>query len=166
MKESTRAVEIVTDLNRVLAMVAQVKAGDQVAYYAEAVARPDIDVFVVTENGVDAGWCLCNWGAKYDVYARLAAPEIQDLNVLPPFRRAGLATLLIGHCETKARAKHCTHVGISFGLTKEYGAAQRLYFKLGYIPDGLGLMYDRKPVAYADTVKADDDLTLMLLKPL
>lgn len=57
-------------------------------------------------------------------------------------------------------------MGIAFGLHSSYGAAQRLYIKLGYIPDGQGATYDRKQIAYGDFKPVDDDLCLMLMKAL
>ncbi len=42
---------------------------------------------------------------------------------------------MIRECERIVRHKGHPH---GFGLTPDYGAAQRLYPKLGYIPDGRG----------------------------
>jgi hypothetical protein len=50
------------------------------------------------------------------------------------------------------------------GLSADYGAAQRLYHKLGYEPDGNGVTYDRAPVTPGQKYPLDDDLALMLVK--
>ncbi len=64
-------------------------------------------------------------------------PEIQDLNVLPPFRRKGIATMLLDRAEAEVACRSDV-VGIGVGLHPGYNDAQRLYVKRGYIPDGLG----------------------------
>ncbi len=57
-------------------------------------------------------------------------------------------------------------VGIGVGLTVDYGAAQRIYVKRGYIPDGCGLMTSGHPVAYFQSILVDDDLRLYFTKNL
>jgi hypothetical protein len=57
-------------------------------------------------------------------------------------------------------------VGIGVGLYADYGSAQRMYFRRGYLPDGRGLMYDWKPVPPGELVRLDDDATLMFTKSL
>ena len=47
-----------------------------------------------------------------------------------------------------------------------FGAAQRLYCKLGYIPDGNGVTYDREAVRAGDMRAVDDLLCLMMVKAL
>lgn len=113
-----------------------------------------------------AAYGILNWAPKYQLYARANIPEIQDLNVHPGMRRRGIATAMIEYCEDKARNKGYSDIGISFGLHASYGPAQRLYFKLGYMPDGQGATYDRKIVDFGTRVPMDDDLCLMLVKPL
>jgi hypothetical protein len=68
--------------------------------------------------------------------------------------------------ETIALDQGAEKIGISVGLTKDYGPAQRLYFKLGYMPDGNGISYDREGITYGQTYVADDDLCLMMIKEL
>ena len=65
--------------------------------------------------------------------------------------------------EIDAGAKGKT-VGIGVGLYDGYGAAQKLYVKRGYIPDGQGITYNYKPVAYGEKVPLDDDLVLWFTK--
>lgn len=56
--------------------------------------------------------------------------------------------------------------GIGVGMTPDYGAAQILYVKRGYIPDGRGLTKDGLPLVYGGQVTIDDSLTLYFLKSL
>ena len=57
-------------------------------------------------------------------------------------------------------------IGLGVGLFMDYGAAQRLYFRLGYQPDGRGLIFDNKILSYGDKVIFDDELCLFLTKNL
>jgi hypothetical protein len=57
-------------------------------------------------------------------------------------------------------------VGIGVGMDADYGAAQRLYVKRGYVPDGAGLLYGNHPVRFGETVRVDDELCLRLTKVL
>ena len=56
--------------------------------------------------------------------------------------------------------------GIGFGLYADYGAAQQMYVRRGYIPDGRGIAYDGKPVPPGQQVTVDDNLVLYLVKRL
>ena len=122
--------------------------------------------FVMSVGGQVIGYCLLNLAPKYKPYARLEIPEIQDLNVLPDYRRRGFGRQIITHCESVARERGFEQIGISFGLDSSYGAAQRLYVQMGYVPDGLGVTYDREFVRAGDIRAVDDDLCLMLIKDL
>ena len=62
-------------------------------------------------------------------------PGIQDLAVAEQHRRLGVGTRLIRALEVAARSRGYSQVGIGFGLYRDYGAAQRLYIRLGYIPE-------------------------------
>ena len=51
-------------------------------------------------------------------------------------------------------------------LNSEYGPAQRLYVKRGYVPDGKGVYYEEKVCETNAICKNDDELTLCLVKEL
>ena len=68
--------------------------------------------------------------------------------------------------ELIAAAKRASNVGIGVGMGADYGAAQRLYVRLGYVPDGRGVTYAALPVKRGDRVVVDDDLVLYLTKRL
>jgi GNAT superfamily N-acetyltransferase len=123
-------------------------------------------VFIGEENGVPAGYAQLIWSPVYAPFRRLDIPEIQDLNVVPKFRRRGFGAALVDHCETVARSAGKTDIGISVGLYPRYGAAQRLYVRKGYIPDGAGVSYDEVPVTAGEMRPVDDLLTLKLVKGL
>ena len=70
-----------------------------------------------------------------------------------PFRRRGVATLLMDAAEQLARGRGVATLGITVGLPGEYGPAQRLYGRRGYIPDGPG----RPPGSAAHTQRNAGD---------
>ena len=117
-------------------------------------------------KGKDCGYGMLNWRPQYSLYKKLAVPEIQDINVLSQFRQQGVATEIIRKCEMISRHAGCSHVGISVGLYKDFGPAQRLYVKLGYKPDGNGVTYDRQAVTAGEVRPIDDGLCLMMIKEL
>ena len=61
-------------------------------------------------------------------------------------------------------SKRGVQIGIGFGLHAGYGAAQRLYVRLGYVPDGRGVSYNGEFPSEGDSVRLDDDLVLYLRK--
>ncbi|GAN26124.1 MULTISPECIES: GNAT family N-acetyltransferase [Legionella] len=114
-----------------------------------------------------AGYVTLKWTSLYEPLAHKQIPEIMDLNVLPSFRKFGIGTTLLTTAEEKAASQH-DRVGLGVGLyvgqDGGYGQAQRLYIKRGYIPDGLGVTYDYKPVEPGKMVCLDDDLILWFTK--
>lgn len=102
-----------------------------------------------------AGYVTVNWHPTYLPLAEVGIPEIQDLNVLPRFRRRGIATRLLDHAEEIAHAR-CEAVGIGVGLHPGYGAAQRLYVLRGYVPDGKGVTYRDEFASEGQRVVLDD----------
>ncbi|NCC22428.1 MAG: GNAT family N-acetyltransferase [Alphaproteobacteria bacterium] len=115
-------------------------------------------------DGVLVGYCMLNWKPKYHFFRKFGIPEIQDLNVVPIYRRKGVAKALIANCEQVAKGRGHEQMGIGVGLLSDYGPAQRLYARLGYIPDGCGVTYDRNPVVHGEFRPIDDDLCLMMVK--
>lgn len=85
--------------------------------------------------------------------------------MLPEFRRNGIGSLLLDEAEGIA-ATRGTSVGIGVGLHPGYNAAQRLYVKRGYVPDGFGVTYRNQFIQEGAVVVADDDLVLHFRKKL
>ena len=104
-----------------------------------------------------AGYVTLKWHSVYRSFAQNNIPEISDLNVLPAFGRHSIGTRLIEKCEAKAATQSST-VGIGVGLCADYGAAQRLYVKRGYVPDGQGAIYQYKAVTAGESYPLNDDL--------
>jgi len=77
----------------------------------------------------------------------------------------GIGTALMDEAERVIAARSAV-AGIGAGMTADYGAAQRLYVRRGYLPDGRGLMTHERPVIAGKSVLVDDDLVLYLTKRL
>ena len=93
-------------------------------------------------------------------------PIIVDFGVLKKYQRKGIGNRLMGVAEQIA-AQHADAVCLGVGLSREYGTAQRMYVKRGYIPDGSGVWYqDKQCVQYESVCTIDDDLVLFLSKKL
>jgi GNAT superfamily N-acetyltransferase len=123
-------------------------------------------VFVAWLGGTRfAGYVTLAWRSDYEPLMAEAIPEIQDLNVLPAFQRHGIGSRLLDEAERLASMR-CTEVGIGVGLHPGYNAAQRLYAKRGYIPDGQGVTYQNRFITEGDVVVADDELVLHFRKQL
>lgn len=124
------------------------------------------EIYILRKDSADCGYGILNWTPRYGLYSRLGIAEVQDVNVIPEYRRQGIASAFIEYCEKAALDKGHEMIGISVGLTADFGAAQALYVKRGYIPDGNGVTYDRDPVSIGDTLVMNDNLCLMLIKEL
>ncbi len=136
-------------------------------YYERCIERHkngELIIITASTESKNIGYCFLNWQPKYAYFKKCSIPEIQDLNVLSQYRRGGVGGALIKHCE-KLCANH-KEIGIGVGMDASFGAAQRLYIRMGYIPDGAGLCYDRKPVAKGEFKPIDENLSLMMTKML
>ena len=142
------------------------RIGKKDSGYFEECFRIKSTILIGALDGDDSGFCILNWTPRYSLYKTLGIPEIQDLNVVPEARRNGVARELIRQCEALALTTGNEAIGISVGLTKEYGAAQILYTLMGYVPDGYGVTYDREGVQSHRSYPLDDNLSLMMIKQL
>ncbi|UQZ32270.1 GNAT family N-acetyltransferase [Paenibacillus sp. PK3_47] len=114
-------------------------------------------------EGEFAGWGHVVLRPEYPYFAESGIPEIQNFDIIPPLRRRGIGGLLFAALEEKAFAVSET-IGIGFGLYADYGTAQRLYIKRGFVPDGKGVMYNYRAVEPGREIPVDDDLNLFLVK--
>jgi ribosomal protein S18 acetylase RimI-like enzyme len=122
-------------------------------------------VFVARVDGDYAGYVTVRWEASYPQFREAGIPEIQDFNVLPPLRRRGIGSQLLDSAEARI-AERSGVAGIGVGLGPDYGPAQRLYARRGYVPDGRGVARDGEPLHPGDIVRVDDDLVLYFTKRL
>ena len=67
--------------------------------------------------------------------------HIEDLFVLPLFRKCGVGQSLLDYAEREIVRRY-DKVNASIGIGGIYGAAQRLFIKNGYMPDGQGARFN------------------------
>jgi GNAT superfamily N-acetyltransferase len=112
-----------------------------------------------------AGYLTIVWFSDYLPFRTAGIPEIVDFNVLQKFQRQGIGSMLMNKAEQRIAAVS-SKAGIGVGLTADYGAAQILYVRRGYIPDGQGAISHNHSLRYGEAVKVDDGLALYLTKEL
>jgi len=141
------------------------KPETQFVRYLQEQAAGTRTCFMATVDGQFAGYVTVNWKPTYAGFAELNIPEVQDLNVLAKYRRRGVASRLLDRAEAEV-VRRSGFVGIGVGLHPGYNAAQRLYVKRGYIPDGRGITYRNRFVEEGASVLVDDDLVMHFTKQL
>ncbi|MCM6778772.1 GNAT family N-acetyltransferase [Nocardia sp. CDC159] len=119
--------------------------------------------WVAEWGGEFAGYCTLLWESSYEPFRAAGIPEISDLNVLPRFRGRGIGGRLLDAVEQMA-LNRCGAVGLGVGLSADYGAAQRIYVRRGYLPDGRGIVYGDRPVPVGAAITVDDDAVLMMVR--
>ena len=119
--------------------------------------------FVAEWRGEFAGYVTLQWISDYSPFAARPIPEVSDLNVLPPHRRQGIGNALLDRAESAASARSEV-VGLGVGLYSDYGAAQRIYVRRGYLPDGRGIMYRNQPVEPGAVIRIYDEAALMFTR--
>ncbi len=122
-------------------------------------------VLVAEWSTVFAGYVTIIWESDYPPFHEAGIPEIVDFNVLERFQRRGIGTRLIDAAEQRIAQRHDV-AGIGVGLMHDYGKAQILYAKRGYVPDGRGLFSQGQWLSYGDTATVDDDLVMFFTKSL
>jgi len=117
-------------------------------------------------QGQPAGSVYLYFDAQEGPFKGKKIPVIVDFSVLMKYQRKGIGNRLMDTAEQLA-AKRSDTVTLGVGLCREYGAAQRIYAKRGYIPDGSGVWYQNQQcIQYETTCTVDDDLVLFLSKKL
>lgn len=134
-------------------------------YYAEQ--QTNIRTVCIAKIGdefVGYGSLLKN--TEYPEFKNLGIPEINDVWISAEYRGNGFGKKLVEYLEVIALEKNHKWVGIGVGLYKDYGFAQKLYVRMGYIPDGNGATYKYQSVTPGDTYPVDDDLIIWFKKDL
>jgi GNAT superfamily N-acetyltransferase len=122
---------------------------------------------LIAVHGADvAGYAAILWESNFAGFRDRGIPLVHQLAVAGPFRRQGVATLLMDAAEQLARERGVTTLGITVGLFDDYGPAQRLYGQRGYVPDGRGACRGHRPLGKGMQVTMDHDLIMWLTKDL
>lgn len=141
------------------------KTADQYRRYLAEQAAGTRSVLVASMDDTFAGYLTVAWQSGYRPFRSAGVPEIQDLNVLPRFRRRRVAWTLMDEAEDLISERSAT-AGIGVGLYADYSAAHLMYLRRGYLPDGRGVAYRGSVVLPGTSVRVDDNLVLMLIRRL
>jgi GNAT superfamily N-acetyltransferase len=131
--------------------------------YADLAAAGLKDVVVATADAAIVGYLTIDWTSHYPAFAAAGVPEIVDFNVIARARRHGIGTRLMDEAERRI-ARRSPIAGIGVGMYADYGSAQRMYVKRGYVPDGAGLVVDGIAPVPGSTIVLDDAPALMFTK--
>lgn len=118
---------------------------------------------VLNENNNYLGYMTVVWMSQYEHFKKAKIPEINDFNMLPTYQGLGIGSEFLNFIEHQVAQSH-SKIGLGVGLTQDYGRAQRLYVKRGYLPDKQGVTYNYKKVRSGERYPVDDDLILWLTK--
>lgn len=132
------------------------------SYFQESVEQKRA-VLVAELDGDIAGYVTVVWESDYPPFWAAGIPEIVDLNVLERYQHRGIGTALIRAAEERIAIRSPT-AGIGVGLMHDYGQAQRLYVKLGYVPDGRGIFARGRWLEEGDTLTLGHDVALYLTR--
>mgnify|MGYP000924783082 CR=1 FL=1 len=122
------------------------------------------EVLIADLTSAVAGYITILPIAKQGPFAEIY-PELSDFNVFEPFQNQGIGNLLLKEAENRVKLVS-DKVTLGVGLHSGYGAAQRLYIKRGYIPDGTGVWYQNHQPAMNAVCEDIGELVLYLSKNL
>lgn len=141
------------------------KPAAQYTRYLEESGQGRREVLLAERAGAFAGYVTVVWASDYPPFREAGIPEIVDFNVLIKHQRCGTGTALLDEAERRI-AVRAPVAGIGVGLTADYGAAQVLYVKRGYIPDGRGTMQAGRAIRHGEQITVDDALAIYFTKRL
>lgn len=153
------------DIPAIMAAFAALKWERPIERYLEEQRQGEREVLVAWQGDAFAGYVSIVWHSYYSPFRDAGIPEINDFSVPRPLRRQGIGSRLLDEAERRI-AGRSPSAGIGVGLTPDCGAAQRLYVKRGYGPDGRGVTSHGRQIWWGETVVADDELALYFTKRL
>lgn len=133
-------------------------------YYSEQEENKRM-VFIAEWRGKVSGLCTLILNPTEGPWVNMGYPEIVDLTVFFHVHNRGIGNKLLDVAESEA-SKISDVVYLAVGIHSGYGAAQRIYIKRGYIPDGNGAWYQGKILEQYAPCCNDDDLVLFMSKKL
>jgi GNAT superfamily N-acetyltransferase len=120
------------------------KQREQYEQYLEEQQRDERTILVAYHGTRVVGYGTIVWEPEYELFRRQGIPEIVDLNVIGEYQGSGIGRALISALERVAVERNKPQMGISVEQTPQYARANRLYPRLGYIPDGQGTEHDNQ----------------------
>jgi len=121
---------------------------------------------VARQDQTIVGLVTVRWKSNNPALADHNIPLVHQLTVVPGYRRRGIGSALMSAAEALAARRGHRALGITVGLFDEYGPAQRLYVRRGYVPDGRGVCRALTPLREGENVTIDHSLIIWLIKEL
>jgi GNAT superfamily N-acetyltransferase len=115
------------------------------------------------EAGRLVGIVTIRWQSHYPPFRDRGIPLIQNIEIRYHDRGRGLGNALLERAEQEI-AQRSLVAGLCVGIFDDYGQAQRLYIKRGFVPDGRGVCKRHTPLRYGENVRIEHDLLLWLTK--
>ncbi|MDM0491319.1 GNAT family N-acetyltransferase [Clostridium perfringens] len=131
--------------------------------YYEEQEKGSRRVFVAYNENNVLGYATLIPNDENGPFANMRIPTLRDFNVLEKYQNEGVGTALLDKIEDTVK-EYSKSICLGVGLHSEYGSAQRMYIKRGYIPDGSGVWYNNMLLEQNAQCKNDDDLVLYLIK--
>lgn len=141
---------------------------DNVKYYERYLnwqREEECSFLIALLNGEIAGYVFLIHKDRWGSMANQGIPGLADLWVFPECRGCGVGNALLEEAERIAE-QHSDILHLDVHVTADAGAAHRLYFRRGYMPDGKGVYLNYKPYDSSMGSVDPDDLTLSLVKKL
>ena len=141
---------------------------DNVKYYERYLnwqREGECSFLIALLNGRIAGYVFLLYKDRWGSMANQGIPGLADLWVFPECRGHGAGNALLEEAERIA-AQHSDILHLDVHVTAEAGAAHRLYFRRGYMPDGKGVYLKYQPYDQAAGQVDPENLTLSLIKNL
>jgi GNAT superfamily N-acetyltransferase len=125
----------------------------------------DTSFIIAYEGDEPVATVTVRWKPNYPPFKNAGIPFIQNIEVKWELRGKGYGSRVMEAVEQHI-ATRADKAGICVALFDDYGPAQRLYAKRGYIPDGRGACHRFTPLQRGQTITLDDDHLLWLVKDL
>lgn len=94
---------------------------DEARGYLADHAEPDGSSLIATSGSDAVGYAAIVWESSYAGFRSRGIPLVHQIAVGEPWRRRGIATLLMDAAEHLARDRGIATLGITVGLFDEYG---------------------------------------------
>ena len=139
------------------------KPAEQFRVYYDEQSRGERQVFVATADGKIAGYATLLPHDRSGPFKDTDIPMIVDFNVLIKYQKRGIGTAILDYIENLVSG-YSAFICLGVGLHHGYGAAQRMYVKRGYVPDGSGVWFNGERLEPYKPCVNDDTLILYFLK--
>jgi len=141
------------------------KPREVLADYLDKQTNNTLFMFVAEVGDDVAGYVVLYPDTTVGPLANEKIPLLSDFIVFKKYQRQGIGNKILDATEETA-ATLSDKIQLGVGLHGGYGAAQRIYAKRGYIPDGSGVWYRDSRLGEGEDCKNDDDLIMYFIKEL